>query len=295
MTITDMSMPPDAASAPRREHHAGHIAAIVVGCLMVLPAIGLLLGGTVVASAQAFATDDGYFRFTPDRVSSDGVAVSATDLWLDGAEHDDDAPAWLLDLVDVDLRLRAVPAEASTDLFVGIARAADVERYLEGARFSDVVEMDGRDPVYREVEGSSTVDAPDRQDFWVVSSGGSGEQEIEWDARAGRWSVVVMNVDGSSDVAADIEIGLRSGAVMPIAIAMIVAGVIGVAGGVVLIVVGARGRRSPGLPGPTSGDPLPPPAPSAAVTATTGGEGGGTGGAADLTGRSDERHAGGVT
>ena len=89
-----------------------------------------------------------------------------------------------------------------------------------------------------------------------LSVDGLGEQELEWGATTGRWSVVVMNVDGSSDVAADLEIGLRSGVVMPIVIAMIVAGVLGLAGGVVLIVVGARGRRSSDLPGPTSGVPL---------------------------------------
>lgn len=258
MTTNDLPGQFQTGPTTRRSHHAGHIVAIVVGCLMVLPALGLMLGGAAAAAAQAFATDDGYFDFAPDRVSSDGVAVAATDLWLDGADQDDDAPAWLLGLVDVDLRLRVEPADASTELFVGIARTADAERYLDGIRFSDVVEMDGREPVYRQRPGSSSVAAPDSQDFWNVSADGTGEQEVEWHAQNGRWSVVVMNADGSSDVAADVEIGFRSGAVVPIAIVMIVTGVLGLAGGVVLIIVGGRGRRTPETPRPTSGDPSAP-------------------------------------
>ena len=173
---------------PSRQRHAGHIVAIVIGCLMIMPGLGILAGGVVAASAQAFATDDGYFHFTPDRIESDGVAVAATDLWLDG-NADDDAPDWLLDSLDVDLRLRVVGAPSTDEVFVGIARAADVETFLSGAAYADVVEMDGRTPRYVDVDGTDAVGAPVEQDFWTVSAHGAGEQEITWDARGGTWSV----------------------------------------------------------------------------------------------------------
>jgi hypothetical protein len=223
--------------------------------MMLLPALGMLVGGGAAASAQVFATDDGYFRFTPDRVGSDGVAVAATDLWLDG-RIDDDAPNWLLDTLDVDLRLRVSGAPPTDEVFVGIARAPDVERYLAGARYSDVVDMDGHAPRYDEALGVRSIDAPGTQDFWVVSASGDGEQELRWDARGGDWSAVVMNADGSPAVAADVEIGVRSDAVMPIAIVLMAVGVLMLAGAVVLIVVGAKGRR-----GPRSGESGPSPSP----------------------------------
>jgi hypothetical protein len=227
---------------------------------MLLPALGLLVGGGAAASAQAFATDDGYFRFTPDRVGSDGVAVAATDLWLDG-RTDDDAPDWLLDTLDVDLRLRVSGARSTDEVFVGIAHAPDVERYLSGARYSDVVEMDGHAPLYDEVAGSGSIESPGNQDFWAVSASGDGEQELLWDARGGNWSAVVMNADGSPAVAADVEIGVRSDAVMPIAIVLMSVGVLMLAGAVVVIVLGARGRRDPRPDDSVlSTSPLPPPA-----------------------------------
>ena len=97
-----------------------------------------------------------------------------------------------------------------------------------------------------------------------MSASGSGEQQLDWEARGGRWSVVVMNSDGSPVVAADVEIGARSGAVTPVAIGLLVMGGLVTIAAAVLIVVGARGRRSSdtdsGSPNPLV-TPLPPHSP----------------------------------
>jgi hypothetical protein len=201
----------------------------------------MLAGGGAAAVAQSFATEDGYFRFTPDRIESEGVAIVASDLWLDG--ESDDAPNWLLDTLDVDIRLRVSGATPTDDVFVGIGRTPDVDRYLAGTHYSEVVDMDGHVPRYLDAEGSSTVDDPATAGVWVSSSSGEGEQELSGDARGGTWSIVVLNADGSTGVAADVEVGVRSGAVTPIAIFLMVVGGLFLTGAVVLIVIGARGRR----------------------------------------------------
>lgn len=234
--------PPPARQISRRERTPGHIIAIILGCLLLLPGVGLLAGGTTVAVGQAVATDsDGYFRFTLDRLGSDGVAVATTDLWLDDVEGD--ASPWVFDFLDVDLRLRVQGAGDTDDVFVGIARSADVARYLDDAAYSEIVEVDHHAPRYEQVIGDGSVEPPTEQDFWTASATGSGEQELDWQARGGRWSVVVMNADGSPGVAADVEVGARSGAVTPVAISLIVAGglLTLIAGS--MVIVGARGRR----------------------------------------------------
>ncbi len=258
---------PNEASAARPKRSAGHIVAIVIGCIVLLPGFGVLAGGGAIVLGQAIATDDdGYFTVTLDRVESDGVAVATTDLWLDGV--DGDASPWVLDWVDLDLRLRVDGAVATDEVFVGIARSPDVERYLSRATYSEVVELDEHAPRYREIDGIDRIESPLDQDFWTVSTSGSGEQELTWDARGGRWSVVVMNADGSPLVAADVEVGAKSGAVTPIAVSMLVVGAIMSATSIVLIVVGVRGRRSPGAASfdvPAGPPPFPPPTPSTAV------------------------------
>ncbi len=247
----------------QRKRSAGHIVAIVIGCLMLLPGLGLVAGGGAIAIAQAVATDDdGYFSFTLDRVESDGVAVATTDLWLDDVEGD--ASPWVLDWIDLDLRLRVEGAASTDDVFVGIARTADVESYLAGAAHSKVIELDEHTPRYRSISGTSSIAPPVDQDFWTASASGAGEQELEWDARGGRWSVVVMNADGSPLVAADTQVGARSGVVTPIAVTLLVFGGIGTGIAVALIIIGARGRRGPAITRAIK-TPLPPPPPDSAV------------------------------
>jgi hypothetical protein len=250
-----LAAPAPTPSRSGRRIGAGHVVAIVVGCLSLFPGLGMLAGGTALAIAEAAATDDdGYYAFTVDRVDSAGAAVTTSDLWFD----DDEGGPWVLDWLDLDVRLRVDgPATAAGDernVFVGIARSADVEAYLDGVRHSVVTELDDRAPVYRHVTGAETLTgAPGDQTFWAASTSGEGEQELTWEARGGRWSIVVMNADGSPGVAADVEIGARSDAVAPIAITLLIVGGVITLVAAGLIVFGARGRRerTPVAVGPT--------------------------------------------
>lgn len=227
--------------APGRERTAGHIVTLVIGCLALLPALGVFAGGLAITIAQGVA-DDGYFDATLDRVDSDGVAIAAVDLW-DAAADDEDWP-WVLDWLDPDIRIEARGARSTDEVFVGIAATDDVAAYLEGAAFDEITSFDHRRPVYTPRVGDQAVAAPTEQTFWVVESSGPGEQQLDWEARNGDWSVVVMNADGSPEVAADVTVGVSSDAVLPIGIVLLVLGTIGVAGSVALIVVGARGRAT---------------------------------------------------
>ncbi len=230
------------APGPARRRSGGHIAALIIGCILLLPGLGSLAGGTTALTAQAFATDDdGYFTASIDRVDSDGVAVVANDLWLDGdAEFDD---PWVVEWLDVDVRLRATGAGSTDDVFIGIARSADVERYLADSGYDEIVEIDRRSPVLVEVPGDLEIAPPTSQDFWVASASGEGEQELEWSVRNGRWAVVAMNADGAPGVEVDVDGGVRSGLVTPIGVGLIIGGLLVTAGAVTLIIIGARGRR----------------------------------------------------
>ncbi len=232
--------PDPAAPAERRRHGVWHVLGVIVGVLALMPGLGMLAGGTALVIANSTA-DDGYFDVTIDRVYSDGVAVATMDLWHEAGD-DEDWP-WVLDWLDVDVRLRVDGAGTTDDVFVGIARTADVEAYLADAPYAEVFDVDHHRPVYRRVTGDAAVEPPAAQTFWTVSRAGTGEQQLDWEARGGSWSIVVMNADGSPDVAADVELGVRSDAVTPIAITLIVTGGLLAIGSVTLIVLGVRGRR----------------------------------------------------
>ena len=245
--------PPPAAFGPAgptpsepRKRSAGHIIAIVAGCLMILPALGMLAGGITLTVAHGVA-DDGFFDVTLDRVESDGVAVAAVDLW-DEAADDEDWP-WVLDWLDLDIRIEADPALTTDEVFIGIARTDDVEAYLADSRWDEVTDFVDREPVYvargtEADEQTRAVEPPAEETFWTAQVTGIDAERLDWEARNGDWSVVVMNADGTPGVAADVTVGVHSGAVLPIGILLIVFGGIGTIISVVLIVIGARGRRT---------------------------------------------------
>lgn len=238
------------------------IAALVIGCLLLLPALATLAAGAglgILASTQRDA--DGYFEVTLDPVSTPTVAVTARDLSF---AADPGSPDWLVDWFDADVRLRVGGIDPDTATFVGIGRTADVDRYLAGTAHTRVVELTtGARAVYRDEPGDTEIEAPTSQEFWEVEAVGTDTLQLDWEARAGRWSVVVMNADGSPDVAADVDVGLRVGFLTTLIVVLLVLGVVLTAAAVVLIVVGAwQNGRS------TAGEPTTPPTPTTPTTET---------------------------
>ena len=243
----------------------GRIVTLVIGCVLVIPAAGLLFGGGALAVGYAFGRgDDGYFDVTLERLRTDTVAVAAEDIEF-GAEPG--SPDWVFDVLDADVRLRATSADADGEVFVGIARERDVEAYLAGVAHDQIVEFDGREPIYERRPGDDEIAAPTEESFWTESASGTGTVELVWEATGGRWSVVLMNADGRPGVMADVNVGAKAGFVLPLAIIMLSVGAVLTAIAVTLIVYGALGAREssrpPAVPppgrGPTS-SPLPPPA-----------------------------------
>lgn len=241
------------------------VAALVIGCLLLLPALGVLAAGAGLGIVATQRDADGYFEVTLDPVTTPTVAVTARDLSF---AADPGSPDWVVDWFDADVRLRVDGIDPDTATFVGIGRSADVDRYLDGTAHTRVIELTtGASAVYRDQPGDAEIAAPTSQDFWVAEAVGTETLQLDWEARAGRWSVVVMNADGSPDVAADVDVGLRVGFLTTLTVVLLVAGVLLTALAVVLIVIGAWRPARPTTTAPPA--PLPPPAPPAQFTSSS--------------------------
>ncbi len=229
---------------------AGRVVALVVGCLLLLPALASLLGGGALAFGYAVGRDaSGYFETSLDRVESPTVAVTTEQ--VDFAAEPG-RPGRLIDELDADVRLRVANANSEKAVFVGVAPQADVDRYLAGVARDEVRDLRGHRPVYRRRTGGNDVAAPTAQDFWVAKTSGRGSQELVWPVTSGRWAAVVMNADGSPGVAADIDVGVKAGFVLPLALILLGLGLVATAGSVALIVFGAHGLgRREALASPT--------------------------------------------
>jgi len=231
-------------------HPAGrHIAALVIGCLLILPGLGLLLGGAGLAITYAVGRDDaGYLSLTLPALTSQSPAITAEDIVV---ETGPDVPAWVLDRLDLDLRLTARPLASGKDVFLGVAPSGDLTAYLRGVAHEQVVGVararDGSASaaVLRATPGASTVAAPTTQTFWTTSATGAGRQQLSWRVTGGQWAAVIMNADGSAGVAVAATVGVRAGFLLPLALVMLGIGLVLTGVAVALIVRGASGTRPP--------------------------------------------------
>ncbi len=226
------------------------IAAIVGGVLLVLIGLALLLPGGFLLWLHGTQRDSDGFYTTPNRVlTTSAYALTTPDVDLGS----DWTWAWL---PKGDAAAVRIQAESTGDaaLFIGIGPTDRVVEYLAGVAH-DEVEVSGFAPWhasvdYRHTDGGAPSSGPSQQDFWVAEAQGSGSQTLDWPVESGKWTAVLMNADGSAHVTADVTLGARFGALVYIAIGITAGGVILLAVGILLIVLGARRRRTEPPAGP---------------------------------------------
>jgi len=230
-------------ASPRRRPSAGRIAALVAGGVAAFLALLTLAAGGALLWGDAQKDHDGYLSTGTDRFHTRTAAIATDNLDVEtgGAS----------DLLGHDLfgkvRVRA-ESHAGTPVFVGIARTADVDRYLRGTAHTTVTDVDTSPfkATYRTVPTGRRPARPATQSFWAASARGTGRQEVTWDVKDGNWSVVVMNADASRRV----DTGISAGADLPwldeAGWATVGAGILVALMAAGLILVGTRAPRDAG-------------------------------------------------
>ena len=196
-----------AIHAPPPRRRGSRTAAIVVASVLGVLSLATGAAGAVSLWGDSQRDDQGYFSTATHRYTASTSALTTEEIGVDA-----DIPDWLAGDDDSygDLRLRVAAGDGGP-VFAGIALTADVERYLAGASHSEVTDID-TDPFVAEYAypgGAGRPAAPAGEDIWVASTQGAGQQTLDWKVRDGRWSVVVMNPDGSRGVDADVSAGVK--------------------------------------------------------------------------------------
>ena len=207
---------------------------LVVGVVIAL--VGLVIafsGGAVLA---LFGSDG---VLTSDR----HALTTSTTALVSGVTQIEDA-AGTADVLGSTRVSIAADRRGGKDVFVGIARSADVDRYLAGAAVAEVtdVELDPYRLSRQTRAGTATPSAPGAQDFWVARSSG-GSTRVDWKVRDGNYRVVVMNADGSRGVSSDANVGISVPNLPELAWAGIIGGLLVAAGGVAIFFVATRRPR----------------------------------------------------
>ena len=135
-------------------------------------------------------------------------------------------------------------AAGGRPVFVGIGRAADVDRYLAGAARDEVTDFDVSPfRLTRTTHPGGTPGAPVAQSFWVARSSGPDTAAVDWKVRDGRYKVVVMNADGSRNVATRTRVGVTVENLPDIAWTILGIGLLALAGGAATLFVALRRER----------------------------------------------------
>jgi hypothetical protein len=216
----------------------GRIAALVTGIVLALVTLALFGAGGTALWADLTQRDAGYVTTGVRHFSTSGSALATehTDLGSAGV-------GWfyapgLLGKV----RIRVTPASPGSQLFVGIARSTDVDRYLAGVNHTVISDFRGEKT--EAVSGGANVSAPGKQGFWVASSTGSGARTLVWKPSDGSWTVVAMNATGRPGIEIGADLGARIPALVWVEIGLLVAGVVFMTGAGLLIGSAIRGRRT---------------------------------------------------
>jgi hypothetical protein len=183
----------------------GRVVTMVLGCFVFLAAAGLLAGGVTLAVAQADGRDDaGFFMSAEEGLETSTHAIASANLETTVEAGAGRVPDQLLG----DARL-TVTSRGPGPVFVGIGPSREVRAYLADVGHTTVVDLrtDGDGPVYRDVPGGPPATGPGEAVDWAAQSSGTGPQDLVWSLEDGDWTVVVMNSDGSADVAVDVSAG----------------------------------------------------------------------------------------
>ena len=225
------------AATPRTRGGAGRVVLIAVGVIAALLSLGLLAGGTALVVVDQTARDEDGFLMSPSEdFSTATYAIVSESIDVDIGGSEDAARAIL-----GDVRIRS---KSDRDVFVGIAREADVEEYLGGVEHSVVTDIE-EDPEYSDRPGGAPASPPGDHEFWVASANGAGAQTLEWEPEDGNWNAVVMNSDGSRGVASELSIGAELDAALWFGIVLLVVGAVLAALAAIAITAGARRRTTP--------------------------------------------------
>lgn len=219
----------------------GRIVSVVIGAVLALISIGLLTTGAILLWADQSQRTDGFLMVTGRQLTTSGYAVTSDVITLEPAAAD-----WVTTSLGK-VRVQVTPADTARPVFLGIAPASAVESYLAGTRYATVTSFPGDHGVrYVQHLGNVSPAAPQSRQIWAAQVSGTGTQTLTWQARGGDWMFVVMNANGSPGVSVSADAGAMVPALTGIAVGLLIAGVVVLAGAVTLIVIPVRlASRSP--------------------------------------------------
>jgi hypothetical protein len=204
---------------------------IVMGAVLVLAGAIVAAGGAAVLTTIGSdgKVSSGHKTFA---TSGSAIVVKSADL------RRPDAVADLVGNPRVQIDLRS-----GKPLFIGVAPAKDVDRYLSGAATDAVsdLEIDPFKMTHHPQPGTKRPARPGAQAFWLAT----GTSALDWKATSDGERVVIMNADASHGVHAYGDAAVTVPHTTPIAWSLFGGGLLLVFGGVAVLLSARASAPSP--------------------------------------------------
>ena len=199
--------------------------------LVALGAVGALLGLALAAAGVVLLVltgRDTTFGGAEAALSTDRYALVTEAAGLGGGG------------VDATVRVR-VRSDQGGPVFVGVAPAADVDRYLAGTGYAELVDV-RLSPLRATLRPSDGTRPPAAGDGprWTVSASGAGEQTIDVPVRDGGQRLVIMNADAAAGVDVTAALSVRAPFLRRLALGLLIAGAVVAPIGGLLLAAGVR-------------------------------------------------------
>lgn len=216
----------------------GWFAMIIVGSLITLIAAAQLAGALALAgvvTVGAFSGQEGFVTSPPARVSAQASAVTTPPFVIEALGDRQSFPEIRVSL--------SAGREGDEPVFIGIGPSSDVEAYLDGVDVAELTGMRDRplELQTREVRGDQQPLPPDEQSFWVASDSGPGARSLDWLVEPGRYTVVIMNADGSAGIDTTVRVGIEAPWAAPLAAVLIAVSIVALLVGIAVTLVGVLG------------------------------------------------------
>lgn len=206
---------------------------LTIGAWVValLGVIALAAGATGIWADTSERDSNGYLSAQAHRYQTHTRAIATENITVGSY-----VPTWLAGKVRLDV-------SGPEPLFVGIAPKSTVDAYLARVEHTDATKLDLDPFKVTYVDHPGTVDPgrPAREPFWAAAVSGTS-RPLNWNLRSGDWSIVVMNADGSRNVAARIGVGVEVPALLWAGIGLTLFGVVLLA--IAGLMFAARSRSS---------------------------------------------------
>ena len=196
--------------------------------LLIVGVIATLFG---VALMVIFGLD-GRFRTPETRVQTDGAALVFDSVTIRGRLPEEGSLA-----ITIGIEVRS-----DSEVFVGVARAGDIQTYLQGVPIDLVQELEMSNATLKTVSipGNRSPKPPGDVSFWLESDEGSGARSVDWTVSAGDWRVVIMNADGSRGLDVTGSASVQLAVLGWVSAGVLIFGLLVLVAGFVLTVAGTR-------------------------------------------------------